>query len=54
VLHNLCTTTFLGGRGTYLAESYGVYVIGVIALFAACGVILRWEVGPNQGKHAGM
>ena len=54
VLHNVCTTTFLGGRWTYLAESYGVYVIGVIALFAACGVILRWEVGPSQEKHAGM
>jgi hypothetical protein len=51
LLHNACTTTFLGACGSKVAESYGVYVIGVIALFAACGAILRWEVGPNRGKH---
>jgi hypothetical protein len=40
-LHGLTGSGVLGARGSDLAEAYGAWLAGGLALFVACGVLLR-------------
>ena len=41
LLHGLSGSGVLGSHGSDLAEAYGVFLLGGLALFVACGHVLR-------------
>ncbi|MCP3916526.1 MAG: DUF2029 domain-containing protein [bacterium] len=49
VLHGASGEAVLGARGSDLAEAYGAWLWGGIALYIACGALLSLEKGGNAG-----
>lgn len=53
LLHGLSGSGVLGPRGSDLAEAYGVFLWGGVALFAACAWLLVHSASPSSGPaHA--
>jgi len=55
-LHTFTASSFFGSRGSDILESYGVFLIGAVCLFIACGTaltVLRRENWPPRGSISG-